>query len=58
MDGTMKNKPKKYPMDGPPLHVQRMMLNPTNHRGELKSWAKSNPNIRRETLEAIEAVTK
>lgn len=50
---TMKKQPKKYPMNGPSLHIQRLMESPRRNADELKSWAKSKPEMRSETLAII-----
>ena len=44
---------KKYPMDGPPLHIQRLMMSPNSNKKELREWAKANPKMRPETLAVI-----
>lgn len=43
-------KRKQYPMDGPPLHIQKLMKNPRKNRDELRAWAASNKSMRPETL--------
>lgn len=52
----MKNKsPRKFPMDGPPLHLQAARLNPARSATDtvmLRSWVKNNKNARPETLAA------
>ena len=45
--------PKKYPMNGPSLHIQRLMESPRKNRDELKAWAKSKPEMRSETLAIV-----
>lgn len=49
---TMK-KPKKYPMNGPSIMIQKLMESPQRNREELQKWAKENPNMRPETLQHI-----
>jgi hypothetical protein len=47
----MKKQPKKYPMDGPPIRIQRLMMQPRKNHAELAEWLKSNPNTRPETAQ-------
>ena len=42
--------PKRYPMNGPSLRIQKLMERPRANREELRSWAKSEPQMRTETL--------
>lgn len=46
-------KPKKYPMNGPSLHIQQLMQRPKANREELKQWAKDHPTMRPETIAII-----
>jgi hypothetical protein len=41
--------PKKYPMNGPSLRIQRLMMQPQRNHKELSEWLKSQPNMREET---------
>ena len=49
----MKRKPKQYPMNGPSLHIQKLMERPITNRDELRKWAKAHPTMRPETLAII-----
>jgi len=40
---------KQYPMDGPPVRIQKLMMQPRKNHAELSDWLKSNPNTRPET---------
>jgi hypothetical protein len=42
---------KRYPMDGPPMRIQRLMQSPQRNHKELFSWLKENPGTRPETAE-------
>lgn len=39
-------------MDGPPRHIQILMLSPRRNHQELREWYKANKNMREETLKA------
>ena len=47
----MRKQPKKYPMDGPPLRIQKLMMQPKKNYVELALWLKVNPNTRTETAQ-------
>jgi len=50
----MKTKrPKKFPMDGPPLHIQRLMMSPRRNREELVKYFAANPGMRPETAAVL-----
>ena len=36
---------KRYPMDGPPMRIQRLMQSPQRNHKELFSWLKENPGL-------------
>lgn len=40
---------KRYPMDGPPRHIQNLMQQPQRNHKELFSWLKDNLQTRPET---------
>lgn len=42
-------KPKRYPMNGPSLHIQRLMQSPQRNHKELSEWLKMHPEMRQET---------
>lgn len=44
---------KKYPNNGPSLHIQTLMMSPRKNREALKAWAKDNKQMRPETLAVI-----
>ncbi len=49
----MKKYKKQYPVDGPPLIVQKWMQSPRTYRKELAKWAKEmEGKMRKETLDA------
>ncbi len=37
-------------MNGPSLHIQRLMESPRKNKAEIKQWADAKPNMRPETL--------
>jgi hypothetical protein len=45
--------PKRYPMNGPTLEIQRLMQSPRRNAERLLQWLKSNPTMRHETSDAI-----
>ena len=45
----MKRKLKKYPMDGPPRHIQTLMMSPRANHERLAEWLKHNTATRPET---------
>ena len=45
----MSKHPKKYPMDGPNLEIQRLMERPRANRERLRSYFKDRKNMRTET---------
>ena len=49
----MKKTPKKYPMNGPSLRIQMLMMRPETNKAALRTWAKANPTMRPETLAII-----
>lgn len=44
---------KKYPNNGPSLHIQALMERPRANREALRAWAKEKQNMRPETLAVI-----
>jgi len=46
----MKKNPKRYPMNGPSIEVQRLMERPRANRDRLKSYFGDRSGIRPETL--------
>lgn len=44
---------KQYPMNGPSLHIQRLMERPNHNKTELRRWKKAHPTMRPETLAII-----
>lgn len=40
-------------MNGPSLHIQRLMESPRKNRAELLAWAKSHATMRPETLAIV-----
>lgn len=51
---------KQYPMDGPPMWVQRMMLEPAKHLIELLRYADEaeKQGMRQETIQSIRNAIK
>ena len=49
----MKKTPKKYPMNGPSLHIQQLMERPRHNKEELQKWAEAHPTMRPETLAIV-----
>lgn len=45
----MRKQPKKYPMDGPPRHIQTLMMSPRKNSTALAAWLKNAQNVRPET---------
>lgn len=50
----MSKKKKSFPMDGPPLHIQRLMMSPRRNRDELKRYFRDYPGMRPETLAVLD----
>lgn len=40
---------KRYPMNGPNIHIQQLMQQPRKNSVELRKWAKAHPDMRPET---------
>ena len=51
-------KTKRYPGDGPPRHIQALLMDPRKNRTELLAWVEANPKMRAETRLAIEQACK
>lgn len=50
----MSKKPKRYPMDGPNLEIQRLMERPRANREALRRYFADRKNMRPETLAILD----